>query len=71
MDLGWAKLNNFRDSKNKLDYPYVLTPVGAVEKVAITVWFLARKQREYSELQTEIEILRDEVATIEEARHFP
>jgi len=70
IDAGWVKLNNFRDSKNKLGYAYILTPVGLVEKAAITVRFLARKQREYSELQAEIEALRGEVAAIEEATHF-
>ena len=69
--VGWVKLNNFRGSKNKFGYAYVLTPVGIVEKAAITVRFLARKQREYSELQAEIEALRGEVAAIEEAQHFP
>ena len=68
-DVGWVKLNNFRDSKNKLGYAYVLTPVGIVEKAAITVRFLARKQREYSELRAEIEALQTEVAAIEEAYH--
>ncbi len=70
MDVGWVKLNNFRDSKNKLGYAYVLTPTGIVEKAAITVRFLARKQREYSKLQAEIEALRGEVAALEEAPHF-
>ena len=71
IDVGWVKLNNFRDSKNKLGYSYVLTPVGIVEKAAITVRFLARKQREYSELQAEIKALRDELAATEEAPHCP
>ena len=71
IDVGWVKLNNFRDSKNKLGYAYVLTPVGIVEKAAITVRFLARKQRDYLELQAEIEVLRDEVAAAEEASHCP
>ena len=71
LDVGWVKLNNFRDSKNKLGYAYVLTPVGIVEKAAITVRFLACKQREFSELQEEIKALRDEVAELEEAPHFP
>ena len=70
IDVGWVKLNNFRRSDNKLCYAYVLTPAGVVEKAAITVRFLARKQREYSELQAEIEALRGEVAAIEEAPHF-
>ena len=71
MNVGWVKLNNFRDSKNKLGYAYVLTPAGIVEKAATTARFLARKQREYSGLQAEIEALRGEVAAIEEASPFP
>jgi len=71
IDVGWVKLKNFRYSKNKLGYAYVLTPNGIVEKAAITVRFLARKQREYIELQAEIEILRDEVAAIEEMPRSP
>jgi EPS-associated MarR family transcriptional regulator len=71
LDIGWVKLNNFRGSKKKLGYPYVLTPAGIAEKAAITVRFLARKQREYSELQAEIEALRTEVAAIEQALYFP
>lgn len=70
IDIGWVKLNNFRDSKNKLGYAYVLTPAGIVEKGAITVRFLARKQAEYAALQSEIKALRAEVETIEEARHY-
>ena len=70
IDVGWVKLNNFRGSHNKLGYAYVLTPVGIVEKAAITVRFLARKQREYIELQAEIQALRAEVETIEEAAHY-
>ena len=71
IDVGWVKLNNFRDSENKMGYAYVLTPVGIVEKAAITMRFLARKQREYSELQAEIESLRDEVAAIGKTPDFP
>jgi EPS-associated MarR family transcriptional regulator len=69
--VGWVKLNNFRGSNNKLGYAYVLTPAGVVEKAAITVRFLARKQREYIELQVEIEALRAEVTAAEEASHCP
>ena len=71
IDVGWVKLNNFRGSNNKLGYAYVLTSDGIAEKAAITVRFLARKQREYIELQAEIEALRDEVAATEEATHCP
>ena len=70
IDVGWVKLNNFRDSRNKLGYAYVLTPAGIIEKAAITVRFLARKQREYAALQVEIQALRAEVETIEEAADY-
>ena len=62
MDVRWVTLTNFRDSKNKLAYAYVLTPAGIAEKAATVVRFLARKQPEYFGLQAEIEALRSEVA---------
>ena len=70
IDVGWVKLNNFRSSNNKLGYAYVLTPAGIVEKAAITVRFLARKQLEYAALQAEIQALRAEVETIEEGDYY-
>ena len=63
--VGWIKLDNFRRSDNKLGYAYVLTPAGIAEKAKITVRFLGRKQREYLELQAEIQDLQVEVEKIE------
>ena len=63
--IGWVKLDNFRRSDNKLGYAYVLTPAGIAEKAKITVRFLERKQREYLELQAEIQNLQIEVEKIE------
>ena len=71
VEVGWVKLDNFRRSDNKLGYAYVLTPAGIAEKAKITVRFLGRKQREYAELQAEIEALLTEVAAIETALHYP
>ena len=65
IDVGWVKLDNFRRSDNKLGYAYVLTPTGIAEKAKITVRFLGRKQREYLELQSEIQDLQVEVEKIE------
>ena len=59
--IGWVKLDNFGRSDNKLGYAYVLTPAGIAEKAKITVRFLGRKQREYLELQAEIQDLQVEV----------
>ena len=61
IDMGWIKLNNFQRSDNKWGYAYLLTPIGIVEKAAITVRFLARKQREHTQLQEEIVQLQEEV----------
>ena len=32
IDKGWVKMQNFRQSKNKFGYIYVLTPQGIAEK---------------------------------------
>ena len=61
IDVGWVKLDNFQRSDNKWGYAYLLTPMGIVEKAAITARFLVRKQREYTQLQQEINELQEEV----------
>ena len=61
IDVGWVKLDNFQKSNSKWGYAYLLTPMGIAEKAAITARFLARKQREYNELQQEIAQLQEEV----------
>jgi len=61
IDVGWVKLENLRRSNNKWGYAYLLTPNGIVEKAVITAKFLARKQREFDDLQVEIEQLKDEI----------
>ena len=61
VNVGWIKLGNFRRSDNKVGYAYLLTPQGLVEKSAITRRFLLRKQGEYVQLRTEIEMLQREV----------
>lgn len=61
IERGWVKVQNFRNSQNKLAYAYVLTPSGAVAKLRATTDFLRRKQDEYSRLASEIAELRQEV----------
>jgi EPS-associated MarR family transcriptional regulator len=61
IDVGWVKLGNFQRSDNKLSYAYFLTPNGIREKAVITAEFLTRKQREYSDLQLEIQQLKEEI----------
>ncbi len=61
IDVGWVKLDNFQRSDNKWGYAYLLTSKGIVEKAGITMQFLVRKQKEYSQLQEEIVQLQEEV----------
>jgi EPS-associated MarR family transcriptional regulator len=54
---GFVKVSNFRQSKNKFGYVYLLTPSGASEKARLTASFLQRKMREYELIKAEIEVL--------------
>jgi EPS-associated MarR family transcriptional regulator len=71
IERGWVKVQNFRNSDNKLAYAYVLTPTGATAKVRATVDFLRRKQGEFARLENEIEQLRLEVAVAEKEQGTP
>ena len=60
VEKGSLKINNFRNSDNKLAYAYLLTPRGVEEKARITVQFLKYKVQEYERLRAEIEELKQE-----------
>ncbi len=60
IEKGCLKVNNFRNSDNKLAYAYLLTPQGVEQKARMTVEFLQIKVREYERLRAEIEELRRE-----------
>ena len=62
MEKGWIKVQNFSQSKHKLGYAYLLTPNGVAEKSKLTAKFLKRKVAEYEMLQSEIDLLKAEVA---------
>jgi len=64
IDVGLLKATNFRNSKNKLAYMYLLTPRGIEEKASITMRFLKYKVQEYENLQGEIEELRREASIL-------
>ena len=51
---GLVKIRNFRKNPNKINYIYVLTPRGLVEKTKLTLNFMKRKMKEYEELKKEI-----------------
>jgi EPS-associated MarR family transcriptional regulator len=59
---GWVKAQNFRRSDRKLGYLYVLTPSGIRERLRMTQAFLARKEREYVALRSQISALRRDLA---------
>jgi len=58
---GWIKVANFKNSKNKIGYMYLLTPRGIDAKARLTTEFLRYKLQEYEELSAEIAQIRDEV----------
>ena len=58
---GWVKARNFKNSRNKLAYMFLLTPSGVEEKARVTYTFLLAKLEEVDALRKEIEALRDEV----------
>jgi EPS-associated MarR family transcriptional regulator len=52
---GLIKAANFKNSKNKTAYMYLLTPRGLDEKARVTRRFLQIKMQEYEALRQEIE----------------
>ncbi len=61
IEVGLLKATNFRNSKNKLAYMYLLTPTGVEEKAKITLRFLKNKMQEYESLRLEINLLNQEI----------
>ena len=58
---GWIKVDNFKNSRHKMAYRYLLTPAGIREKAQVAVRFLKHKQAEYATLEREIAELRREM----------
>lgn len=61
MEKGLIKANNFKNSRNKKAYMYLLTRQGMTEKARATVRFLDRKVAEYVALRREIAVLKREM----------
>ena len=51
---GLIKMRNFENNPHKINYIYILTPRGLVEKAKLTMSFMKRKMREYDELKKEV-----------------
>ena len=65
IEKGLIKAKNFRNSKNKKGYAYLLTPRGIEEKAKITVQFLKIKLAEHEALTKEIKGLREEAVKVQ------
>jgi len=59
IQIGLVKVNNFKNSKNKIQYSYLLTPKGIEEKTKLTIKFLKTKTEEYETLKKEVEKLNE------------
>ena len=51
---GLIKINNFENNPNKINYIYLLTPKGILEKAKLTINFMKRTMDEYEELKAEL-----------------
>ena len=52
---GFVKIKNFKKSKKKLNYSYLLTPRGISYKSKMAYYFMKQKIEEYEEIKKEIE----------------
>ena len=57
---GFVKATRFKNSRKKVAYMYLLTPRGIEAKAGVTVRFLQLRLREYEQLRTEIDQIRQE-----------
>lgn len=71
IEKGWIKARNFKQSKNKLKYAYLITPSGIEEKARLTFSYLKIKLKEHEELVQIIDELKCEVADIQGAKETP
>lgn len=64
IEKGFIKVQNFRNSDNKIAYAYILTPIGLSEKTSMAAGFLKRKVREYELLKEEIAALKADIEDV-------
>ncbi len=61
IEKGYIKIQNFKGSKNKRNYMYILTPKGMYEKTKQASDFLKWKMVEYERIKTEIAELEADI----------
>lgn len=64
IDKGLIEIKNFKNSKNKIAYKYLLTTNGIKVKLQLIQKFFIWKTHEYEKLKEEIELLRKEVSLV-------
>ena len=65
---GIIEAKNFKNSKHKLAYMYLLTPYGMKTKIELTQKFFIYKIQEYTKLKEELESLKKEVSFVLEEK---
>jgi hypothetical protein len=65
IEKGFIKVDNFRNSNNKIQYSYLLTPKGIEEKAKLTLDFIRIKTQECNTLKQEIESLKQEAKNMD------
>lgn len=60
IEKGHVKLANFKSSKSKLGYAYVLTPQGLAHRAELAAGFIRRKLAEYEAIRAELDALQRE-----------
>jgi len=53
---GLIKIKNFKKNPKKINYMYVLTPLGIATKTRLTVAFMKKKLVEYEQLNKELKL---------------
>jgi EPS-associated MarR family transcriptional regulator len=64
IEKGHVKIQNFKGSKNKKKYMYILTPAGIYEKAKLTTTYLKWKMEEYERIEKEIKELEKEISLL-------
>ncbi len=58
IQIGHIKVSNFQKNSSKLQYLYLLTPIGLSKKTSLATDFIKRKMKEYHALKKEIESMK-------------